>query len=239
VIAEWANSAKEVQLNDYYLYTFRMAKIVLGITAGHCIRQYIVRCLVANTMEKVHKEVLTKIIRAPVNKFYDVTPTGSILNRFNGDMGHFEHIIHAFIGGMYQFMHLVMIIYTILNAAPQVLIVVPVLLTYCVYIYKFTIGSMKEIHRVLRITNSPINNHYSETQNGNSTIRAFGSKKFSIKKDHENNNKNLLAQQVSFATWVWYSAQMKISSSVLMVITAILCVQNRNTTNTIYLSVAF
>jgi hypothetical protein len=59
---------------------------------------------------------------------------------------------------------------------------------------------------------------------GNSTIRAFGTKKFSISKDHENNNKNLLAQQVSFATWVWYSAQMKISSSVLMVITAILCV---------------
>jgi len=32
---------------------------------------------------------------------------------------------------------------------------------------------------------------------------------------------------------------MKISSSILMVITAILCVQNRNLDNTVFLSVAF
>lgn len=137
-------------------------------------------------MGRVHKEILAKIIRAPINLFFDVTPTGSILNRFNGDMNHFEHIIHSFIHGMYQFMHLVMIIYTVMNAAPMVLLVIPVLLSYCIYIYRFTIGSMKEIHRILRITGSPINNHWSETMTGNSTIRAFGTKKFSIKKDHEN-----------------------------------------------------
>jgi len=86
-----------------------------------------------------------------------------------------------------------MIIYTVANANSLVLLVMPVLLGYCIYIYRFTVGSMKEIHRVLRVTGSPINNHYSETMNGNSTIRAFGTKKFSISKDHENNNKNLLA----------------------------------------------
>lgn len=113
------------------------------------------------------------------------------------------------------------------------------MLSYSVYIYLFTIGSMKEIHRILRTTGNPINNHYTETINGNSTIRAFGCAKFSFDKDHENNNKNLLAQQVSFATWVWYSAQMKISSSVLMVIAAVLCVMNRNVSDTIVLAVAF
>ena len=60
-------------------------------------------------------------------------------------------------------MHLIIIMYTILNAAPQVLVIVPVLLGYCIYIYRFTIGSMKEIHRVLSVTRNPIANHYSET----------------------------------------------------------------------------
>ena len=58
IIGEWANQSKEIQLTDYYHYTFKMTKIVLGITAGHCVRQYIVRCLVSHTMERVHKEVL-------------------------------------------------------------------------------------------------------------------------------------------------------------------------------------
>lgn len=101
VIGEWANQTKDVQLNEYTYYTLKMTKIVFATTIGHCIRQYIVRCLVSTTMERVHKEVLQKIIRAPINKFFDVTPTGSILNRFNGDMNHFEHIIHGFIHGMY------------------------------------------------------------------------------------------------------------------------------------------
>ena len=239
VIGDWANEEKEVQLSSYTANSVKIMKILLGSTLLNCARQYIVRLLISNTMERVHKEVLQKIIRAPINLFFDVTPTGSILNRFNGNMRHFEHIIHSLIGLMYQSMHLIMIIYTVSKANAYILIAVPVLLSYSMYIYKFTIGSMKEIHRVLRVTNSPIDNHYSETISGNSTIRAFGTKKFSIAKDHENNNKNLLAQQVSFATWVWYSAQMKISSSALMVVAAVLCVQNRKTADTVVLSVAF
>lgn len=103
-------------------------------------------------MGRVHKEVLQKLIRAPINLFYDVTPTGSILNRFNGDMGHFEHIIHSIIGLMYQSLHLIMVIYTIAYANPVVLLLLPFSLGYAIYIYRFTIGSMKEIHRVLKIT---------------------------------------------------------------------------------------
>lgn len=86
---------------------------------------------------------------------------------------------------MYQTMHLVMIIYTAVYANAFVLLVVPFLLAYSIYIYRFTIGSMKEIHRVLRVTGTPINNHYSETMDGNSTIRAFGTKKHSVKKQNE------------------------------------------------------
>lgn len=193
VIGNWANEDKEVQLSSYYSNSLKIMKVLLGSTLLNCARQYMVRVLISNTMGRVHKEVLQKIIRAPINLFFDVTPTGTILNRFNDDMRHFEHIIHSLIGLMYQSMHLFMIIYTVAYANAYVLLVLPVLLSYSIYIYRFTIGSMKEIHRVLRVTGSPINNHYSETMNGNSTIRAFGTKKFSIAKDHENNNKNLLA----------------------------------------------
>lgn len=35
---------------------------------------------------KIHNKVLNRILRAPVNKFYDVTPAGRILNRFSSDL---------------------------------------------------------------------------------------------------------------------------------------------------------
>jgi len=34
----------------------------------------------------IHNELLRIIIRAPVNKFFDITPIGRILNHFSGDM---------------------------------------------------------------------------------------------------------------------------------------------------------
>jgi len=74
---------------------------------------------------------------------------------------------------------------------------------------------------------------------GNSTIRAFNACHFQLNVDSKNINQALLGNQVSFATWVWYSAQMKISSSVIMIITIIMMVHNRTETNAVVLSVAF
>lgn len=127
-------------------------------------------------------------MKAPINKFFDVTPTGSILNRFNDDLNHFEHIVHHFTGLMYQVNHIITMIYTVCNANPYFLLLWPFSIGYCIYIYKFTIGSMKEIHRLLKVNRSKINNHYSETMNGNSTIRAFNSMAFSQDVDNKNIN---------------------------------------------------
>lgn len=98
---------------------------------------------------------------------------------------------------------------------------------------------MREIHRLNKVNNSRIRNHYSETMNGNSTIRAFNASHFQLTTDQKNINQTLLGNQVSFATWVWYSAQMKISSSVIMILTIIMMVQARAATNAVVLSVAF
>lgn len=95
-------------------------------------------------------------MKAPINKFFDVTPTGNIISRFTGDLDHFEHIVHHFIGLMYQTNHIITMIYTVSNANPWFLCVWPFGIAYCVYIYNYTIGSMKEIHRVLRVNNSRI-----------------------------------------------------------------------------------
>lgn len=130
-------------------------------------------------------------------------------------------------------------IYTVCNANPYFILLWPFSIAYCAYIYQFTIGSMREIHRLLKINRSRNHNHYSETMNGNSTIRAFNASGFQLSTNHSNVNQTLLGNQVSFATWVWYSAQMKISSSVIMILSIIMMVQNRSATDAVVLSVGF
>lgn len=117
-------------------------------------------------------------MKAPINKFFDVTPTGTILNRFNDDLNHFQHIVHHFTGLMYQINHIFTMIYTVSNANPYFLLLWPFSIGYCAYIYQYTIGSYKEIHRLNKVNDDRISNHYSETMSGNSTIRAFNATQF-------------------------------------------------------------
>jgi len=239
LIGGWANSSKEDQLEKYWEKFGKIGLMVAGITLVNCVRQYCIKKIITNALKTVHARVLDSIMKAPINKFFDVTPTGSILTRFNDDLNHFEHIVHHFTGLMYQINHMITMIYSVCNANPYFLILWPFSIGYCAYIYRYTIGSMREIHRLNKVNNSRIRNHYSETMNGNSTIRAFNASHFQLTTDQKNINQTLLGNQVSFATWVWYSAQMKISSSVIMILTIIMMVQARAATNAVVLSVAF
>ena len=36
--------------------------------------------------KKLHEHMITKVTNAPINKFYDVTPIGRVLNKFSGDL---------------------------------------------------------------------------------------------------------------------------------------------------------
>ena len=40
--------------------------------------------------QKLHKAMIVKVIRAPINLYYDLTPVGTIMNRFTNDLGEVE-----------------------------------------------------------------------------------------------------------------------------------------------------
>ena len=152
--------------------------MVAGITLVNCIRQYCIEKIITNALKTVHSRILNSIMKAPINKFFDVTPTSSILTRFNDDLNHFEHIVHHFCGLGYQINHCITMIYTVCNANPYFLILWPFSIAYSAYIYRYTIGSMREIHRLNKVNDSRRGSHHSETNNGNSTIRAFNASQF-------------------------------------------------------------
>jgi len=178
-------------------------------------------------------------MKAPINLFFDITPTGLIISRFNGDMNEFGDAIHYMIWGLYNFMHLLMTLYTVGNANPIVLLGVPVLMAYTYWIMKFTKGSYNELHRVLKVSETPISSHYSETMSGNSTIRSFGTRKYAIDRNIEINDERNLALNMSVAGLIWYSLQMRMSASVLMFAAGILCTLSRGSKDPYVLAMAF
>jgi len=46
---------------------------------------YTTRCAIKSS-RAIHEEMLSKVLNAPVNLYFDVTPIGRILNKFSKDL---------------------------------------------------------------------------------------------------------------------------------------------------------
>jgi len=84
-IGQWAIDP-ELQLEGYNLF----AGVIIGLAGFTAVcefaRSKIVCYMIFNAGNKFHADMINKIFRAPINLFFDVTPTGLIINRFSNDL---------------------------------------------------------------------------------------------------------------------------------------------------------
>jgi ABC-type multidrug transport system fused ATPase/permease subunit len=118
--------------------------------------------------------MLNRVFNAPVNLYFNSTPSGVILNRFSSDILVIDNVLvmtirncvrNALIIGY----TIIMVVYNII----WVILVVPFLVGTCIGLMKTFSKALKETKRLENITNSPILTHLSETINGVTTIRAY------------------------------------------------------------------
>ncbi len=123
----------------------------------------------------IHKKVLHRVMRAPVNKFFDVTPVGRILNRFSGDIARVDHESHHSMHSLI-FSNAWLFYQIGLACALNLWSVLPIpLLIYVAYKYlRYYQPANQELTRLENTTRSPIFQHLGEMVSGSSTIRAFG-----------------------------------------------------------------
>lgn len=191
------------------------------------VKEFIMRRLINKTLEHVHTDVLKSILNAPVNLFFDVTPNGSIMSRFSEDMNVIEHIIHCFMHCCSISIDIAYMFILICQQNLWATVVIPLLFGYAKYIWNFTLKAKRQAIQLLQKQRGPITTHQGEIMNGCSTIRAFNSEGHAIETDAENQNTHLLAQQVSFATFTWYSTRLMFASCASTLFTGTLCLYSK------------
>lgn len=55
-----------------------------------CIRVYSIQFFSWNATKKLHEDMIKKVLNAPINLYFDVTPIGRILNKFSKDLSVLE-----------------------------------------------------------------------------------------------------------------------------------------------------
>jgi ABC-type multidrug transport system fused ATPase/permease subunit len=144
---------------------------VLGLT----FRSILIAVHRLRASKLLHDNLAESVLRAPI-AFFDVTPTGRILNRFAADMDKVDlELTQSLSQGISTIFNVLGSIAAMI-AATQGTFLVPLVPIGFLY-NKIQIWFRKtstELQRINSIANSPIFSDFSQTLSGTSTIRAYG-----------------------------------------------------------------
>lgn len=176
---------------------------VVGMVTFALLRAWVFTNIAARASVRLHQDLITNVLRAPVNLFFDVTPVGRILNRLSSDMDHMDTKLPEV---ALQLLHAsAMILGAIIMAAiasPYILpILVPLVFVFS-QLAKRLSRCQRELKRFDGLTRSPLFSHFGETLSGLTTIRSFR-----VADEFREENAKLLDTNTRFFFLFWMTAR--------------------------------
>lgn len=186
---------------------------------------------------RLHRHMISRVLEAPINLYFDVTPVGRIMNKFSKDL----NAIESSQGGMMSmlmrnFYQLVQVFVVAVFAVRWIGLILPLVLFVAFLLVKKAIPSIRETVRISSMTKSPLLSYLGETINGSSTIRAFDRSAEFI---HGNNvllNNNILSMQMQTGVQGWFAIRVDILAISLMLTIALVCILAREQAEPVLLS---
>ena len=122
----------------------------------------------------IHQNMLSHLVRAPINLYHDTVPKGQIFNRLSNDMWKID------IGESFMFYNVTSYSFNLIGQIavcgiyqPYCLILVPFIVIFGLLVMRYYLNCSRELSRLEGISRSPILNAVNETVAGALTIRAF------------------------------------------------------------------
>ena len=184
IIPRLAKSYKEISNdlkknsyeNDIFMKNLKKNfNLFLKISIGTIILNFIIRFTTTRisiyAMRVIHRKMIFRLIKAPINLFHDLVPVGQILNRLTQDIEIIQNIIrtvNSFIKLLFSLGSCMIICY-IYNKT--IIILSPIIVFYIIILTSYYLIAGRNLTRLQRISYSPIMTIFSETIRGLDIIR--------------------------------------------------------------------
>jgi len=173
LVGNWAIA--EDQHDRYWYYCGMYFFFSMATSFFVFCRVYLLQYFSWFGTKRLHEDMVDSVLSAPVNLYFDTTPTGRILNRFSKDLSVIEVMLVYLIGTFYVNLYLLISIFVVsVLVVYWIAAIFPIITALVIYLFKRVIDATKEVARIESVTKSPLLSLLSETLNGSSTIRAFG-----------------------------------------------------------------
>ncbi|XP_040014052.1 multidrug resistance-associated protein 1-like [Xiphias gladius] len=180
------------------------------------------------TSRQLHADLLHSVLHSSMS-FFEVTPSGNLLNRFSKDIDAIDCMIpdglKMMLGYLFKLLEVCIIV---LLATPFTgLVLLPLTCVY-ILIQSFYVASSCQLRRLEAVSRSPIYSHFNETLQGAAVIRAFGERqRFVLQADSRIDN-NQEAYFPRFVATRWLAVNLEFLGNLLVLAAAILSVRGRD-----------
>uniref|UniRef100_A0A8P4G022 ABC-type glutathione-S-conjugate transporter n=1 Tax=Dicentrarchus labrax TaxID=13489 RepID=A0A8P4G022_DICLA len=176
----------------------------------------------------LHAGLLLSVLHSPMS-FFEVTPSGNLLNRFSKEIDAIDCMIpdglKMMLGYLFKLLEVCIIL---LLATPFTALVLLPLTLYVSGLQSFYVASSCQLRRLEAVSRSPIYSHFNETMQGTNVIRAFGEqRRFVLQADRRIDN-NQEAYFPRFVATRWLAVNLEFLGNLLVLAAAILSVRGRN-----------
>ncbi|XP_070706055.1 multidrug resistance-associated protein 1-like [Pempheris klunzingeri] len=176
----------------------------------------------------LHADLLHSVLHSPMS-FFEVTPSGNLLNRFSKEIDAIDCMIpdglKMMLGYLFKLLEVCIIL---LLATPFTgLVLLPLTCVY-MFVQSFYVASSCQLRRLEAVSRSPIYSHFNETVQGAGVIRAFGEQqRFVLQADRCIDN-NQEAYFPRFVATRWLAVNLEFLGNLLVLAAAILSVRGRD-----------
>ena len=160
----------------------------------------------------VHRDMVEKLIKAPINLFHETIPRGQIYNRLSKDLDTMNFSMWALGDFLISLLSVVGSFVLCGIYDPYSLFYMPIVFVIGYFVTKFYLQGSRPLTRISSISRSPILNLISETLPGNSTIRAFQLEAFYKDNYYNKINNSLNINLISRGTGIWFQEMFKFVS---------------------------
>ena len=172
ILMVWSSDSKmNERKNKIFLTTY--ALISLGAILFIFSRNFAIVRAIMEFNQKMHDTLIKKLLKAPINLFYDLVPRSHILNRLSKDLDSsikFFWSVSSSSRLLFELLSCLIIafLFNVFCVIPY-----PLMLFMEYRIFCFYIKGGRALNSLETVARSPITTKFSETLNGISTIRGF------------------------------------------------------------------
>ncbi|RDB20896.1 Metal resistance protein YCF1 [Hypsizygus marmoreus] len=223
-LRSWGEHNREVGSNKgmmKYLIVYGLFSLSATLLGGVSAILMWVFCALRSA-RRLHDGMLNSLMRAPLS-FFELTPTGRILNLFSRDTYIVDQILARVIQNLCRTSAVCLSIIVVIGGSfPPFLIAVIPLGWFYSQVMKYYLATSRELKRLDAVSRSPIFAWFSESLAGLSTIRAFGQQSVFIIANQRRIDRNQICYLPSISVNRWLAVRLEFVGAMIILIVALL-----------------